>query len=194
MKQLSLFLLSLLGWKVDFNMPPEHKRSLVIAAPHTSNWDFLFVRLAFWALQVPMKVAIKDDWTKFPFGLVIKPLGGVGVNRSPRVKGEKRLSQVEAMADLFDQYDEIGLVIAPEGTRKLVSNWKMGYYWIASQANVPIVCGYLDYKNKVAGIGPHVIHPKGNPDDELNAVMDFYQDITGRNPDQFQIDRRYAQD
>ena len=82
MKRIALFVLRLFGWKVDFTMPIEHKRSVLIAAPHTSNWDFLFVRLAFWALEVPMKVALKDDWTKFPFGHIIKPLGGVGVSLS----------------------------------------------------------------------------------------------------------------
>jgi len=192
MKQFAILLLKLLGWRVDFNVPPEYKRSVLIAAPHTSNWDFFFVRVAFWALRVPMKVAIKDDWTRFPFGLVIKPLGGVGVNRKPKKEGERRISQVEAMAELFNRYDKIGLVIAPEGTRKLVEKWKMGYYWIAKQAGVPIVCGYLDYKRKVAGIGPIVLYPKDNPDEELKPVMEFYKDIIGRNPDQFKIDKRYA--
>ncbi len=192
MKQFAIFILRILGWKVDFDMPPEYKRSVVIAAPHTSNWDFFMVRLAFWALRVPMKVAIKDDWTKFPFGLIIKPMGGVGVNRSPKKEGEKRKSQVEAMAELFDRYDEIALVIAPEGTRKLAKNWKMGFYWIAKEAGVPITCGYLDYKRKVAGIGPLVINSVNKPEEELPLVMEFYKNIPGRNHEQFQIDKRYA--
>ena len=192
MKQFAILLLALLGWKVDFDMPPEHRRSVLIAAPHTSNCDFFFLRLAFWALQVPMKVAIKDDWTRFPFGLIIKPMGGVGVDRSPKKEGDKRKSQVDAMAEIFDRYDEVGLVIAPEGTRKLTKNWKMGYYWIARQAGVPITCGYLDYKRKVAGIGPIVLYPNDNPEEELQPVMEFYKNISGRNHEQFQIDKRYA--
>lgn len=192
MKLLAKFLLWLNGWKVAPDVPPEHKRCVMIAAPHTTNWDFYYVRLAFWVLGVPMKVAIKNDWTKFPFGLVIKPMGGVGVDRSPKKEGQARKSQVQAMADLFDQYDEIGLVIAAEGTRRKVKEWKMGYYWVAKEAGVPILCGYLDYEKKIAGVGPLVLYPKGDRTTELKPIMDFYKNISGKHPDQFQLDERYA--
>lgn len=192
MKLIAKFLLWLSGWKVNPDVPPECQRCVMIAAPHTSNWDFYYVRLAFWVLEVPMKVAIKNDWTKFPFGLVIKPMGGVGVDRSPKKEGQSRKSQVQAMAEVFDQYDKISLVIAAEGTRRKVKEWKMGYYWIAKEAGVPILCGYLDYKKKIAGMGPLVLYPKGDRTNELKPVMDFYKNISGKHPDQFQVDERYA--
>jgi 1-acyl-sn-glycerol-3-phosphate acyltransferase len=139
-----------------------------------------------------MRVAIKDNWTKFPFGLVVKPLGGVGIDRSPKKPGGQRRSQVEGMADLFKKYDDIGLVIAAEGTRKPVKKWKMGFYYVAKQAEVPILCGYLDYKNKIAGIGSYVFYAKDDMEGELKPVMDFYSGITGCNPEQFFVDERYA--
>lgn len=192
MKQVARFLLWLSGWKVDLAMPEEHRRCVLIAAPHTSNWDFYYLRLAFWVMKVPMKVAIKNDWTKFPFGMFVKPMGGVGVDRSPKKLGDKRKSQIESMGDLFEKYDDISLVIAAEGTRRLVKHWKMGYYWIAKRAEVPILCGYLDYQRKVAGIGPYVLHIKDNPDEELKPIMEFYSGIIGKNPSQFHVDERYA--
>jgi len=191
MKQIARFLLMLTGWKVDKNFPVEAQRCVMIAAPHTSNWDFYYVRLAFWVLEVPMKVAIKDDWTKAPFGWFVKPLGGVGINRGPK-NGTKRKSQVQAMAESFDKHDRIAMVIAAEGTRKLVESWKNGYYWIADAAKVPITCGYLDYKNKIAGVGPVVVHTTGDLKKDLPPVMEFYRDIKGKYPEQFKIDERYV--
>ncbi|MEL6389150.1 MAG: 1-acyl-sn-glycerol-3-phosphate acyltransferase [Bacteroidota bacterium] len=191
MKGIAKFLLWLGGWKLDPNIPPESQRCVMVAAPHTSNWDFYYVRLAFWALGIPMKVAIKNDWTNPPFGWVIKPMGGIGVNRGPK-KGTQRKSQVDAMAALFTTRDRIAMVIAPEGTRQLNPRWKMGYYWIASTAKVPITMGYLDYKRKVAGVSPIVIHPTGDPKKDLPQMMNFYKSINGFAPDQFQVDERYT--
>lgn len=189
-KQIARFLLWLSGWKVDMKIPPETERCVMIAAPHTSNWDFYYLRLAFWILDIPLKVAIKNDWTRFPFGLVVKPLGGLGIDRGPKTSSV-RLSQADAMAAGFEGRDRIAMVIAAEGTRKLRPQWKMGYYWIAHKAQVPITCGYLDYKNKKAGVGPVVVHPSGVPDQELQPIMNFYKDIKGRYPEQFQVDERY---
>lgn len=191
MKQISRFLLWLSGWKVDPQIPVETQRCVMIAAPHTSNWDFYYLRLAFWILQIPMKVAIKNDWTRFPFGLVVKPLGGIGIDRSPKETSE-RLSQADAMAAAFIGRDKIAMVIAAEGTRRKRVKWKMGYYWIAHKAQVPITCGYLDYENKIAGVGPVVLNPTGAPGEELKPIMEFYRNIKGRHPNQFVVDERYS--
>lgn len=190
MKQIARFLLWLSGWKVDMQFPVETERCVMIAAPHTSNWDFYYVRLAFWVLRIPMKVAIKNDWVKFPFGLIVKPLGGLGIDRSPKGASE-RLSQVDAMARAFEGKQKIAMVIAAEGTRRKRDQWKMGYYWIAHKAQVPITCGYLDYQNKIAGVGSLVLYPSGDPNLDLPPVMNFYKDIKGKYPEQFRVDERY---
>lgn len=190
LKAFARLLLFLAGWKVNRNVPIEAKRSVTIAAPHTSNWDAYFLRLAFWVLDIPLKVAIKNDWTRFPFGLIVKTLGGVGIDRGPK-EGYDRLSQVEIMANLFSKFDEISLVIAPEGTRKKRDRWKLGFYWIAKKANVPITLGYLDYKNKIAGIGPEAIYLTEDSEADIKKVVNFYRDIQGRNPELFQLDERY---
>ncbi len=191
-KWIAKLFLFILGWKVDPVFPPEAQRSVMLAAPHTTNWDFFYVILAFWYLEIPMKVAIKDDWTKFPFGLFVKPLGGLGINRSPKVPGKKRPSQVDQMAAFFTKMDRIALVIAPEGTRKLRNRWKLGFYHVATQAGVPITFGYLDYEKKRAGVGALVLYPTGDIDADLPVVMDFYKDIIGKHPENFMLDERYV--
>ncbi|MEM1119881.1 MAG: 1-acyl-sn-glycerol-3-phosphate acyltransferase, partial [Bacteroidota bacterium] len=152
-KIIGKFLFNLIGWKLDPNIPEEAKRCVMTAAPHTTNWDGIITRLAFYLLDVPVKIAIKDFWTKFPMGLFIKPLGGLGINRGPKVPNKPRRSQTDQMADFFKTYDDIALVIAPEGSRALRKEWKMGFYYVAKKANVPITFGYLDYEKKLAGVG-----------------------------------------
>ncbi len=191
-RQIARFLLWLSGWRVNKTFPSESERCVMIAAPHTSNWDFYFVRLAFWVLRIPMKIAIKDDWTKFPFGIVVKPLGGVGIDRGKDKGGKPKLGQVQAMADAFKGRDRIAMVIAAEGTRKRREKWKLGFYYVAQEAQVPITCGYLDYKNKIAGVASVVIYPTGDLVRDLKPVMNFYKDIQGRHPDQFSVDVRYV--
>jgi 1-acyl-sn-glycerol-3-phosphate acyltransferase len=190
-KYIARLLLKLSGWTVNPTVPKEAQYCVMIAAPHTTNWDAYYTRLAFYILDIPMKVAIKDFWTKPPLGWLIKPFGGIGINRKPEVKGEKRQSYVEAMAELIKNNNPIAMVIAPEGTRKLSKQWKTGFYHTAVEANVPITFGYLDYKNKEAGVGSFV-HPTGNIEKDMKVIMDFYRNISGKFPEMFQVDERFA--
>ena len=96
------------------------------------------------------------------------------------------------MAQFFKSNDRIALVIAPEGTRRLRDKWKMGFYHVAQQAQVPITFGYLDYANKIAGVGPKALILSGDMDKDLKIVMDFYRDIKGAHPENFSLDLRYS--
>ena len=184
--------LKLAGWTVDYTVPKEANHCVMIAAPHTTNWDFVYTRLAFYVLDIPMKIAIKDFWTKlFLVGWVIRALGGIGINRSPKKAGEKRRSMVEAMAEIIQQTDNIAMVIAVEGTRKPVKEWRMGFYHTAVQANVPITLGYLDYEKKLAGVGI-AVHPTGDVAADMKQIMDFYKNIAPKYPQNFLLDERYA--
>lgn len=191
-KIIGRFIFWILGWNVAKGVPAEAQRSVMIAAPHTSNWDFFYVVVAFWILDIPLKVAIKNDWTKFPYGLVVKPLGGLGIDRSPQRIKKAGSSQVDQMAQFFQSNDRIALVIAPEGTRRKRENWKMGFYHVAKQAGVPVTFGYLDYKNKIAGVGPKALHLTDDMSADLKVVMDFYSDIQGAHPEWFTTDVRYS--
>jgi 1-acyl-sn-glycerol-3-phosphate acyltransferase len=190
-KLIARFLLKIAGWKVNPIVPKEANHCVMIAAPHTTNWDFYYTRLAFYILDIPMKVAIKNFWVKFPFGVLVKPLGGVGIDRSPKQPGEQRKSMVDAMANVIQKTDNIAMVIALEGTRKPVKRWRMGFYHTALTAGVPITFGYLDYAKKEAGVGGF-IQPTGNVEADMKVIVDFYRDIAGKFPEMFILDERYV--
>jgi len=141
------------GWTFNNQMPTNIKQCVMIAAPHTSNWDALYTRLAFVLMGIPVKITIKDSYMRFPYGPAIRYLGGIGINRRPKKDGEERPSMVQLMADLFKTHPDLVMLVTPEGTRSLRTKWKTGFYHIAVAANVPIALGYLDYKKKEAGEG-----------------------------------------
>lgn len=181
----------LAGWKLKTEKIYQYPQSMTIAAPHTSNWDTVISLAAFDLMHLKVRFTLKKEWFKFPFkGIMIK-LGGIAIDRSPKQAGEKRLSIVEAMVNLFKENKDLHIMITPEGTRSLRTEWKTGFYYTAKAAGVPILCGYLDYKEKVAGIGK-VIFPSDNMEADLKEIMDFYKTIHGKNPEKFSTDLRYS--
>ena len=89
---------------------------------------------------------------RFPFSLITKPLGGIAIDRSARKENEERISHTDAMIDLYKHEQELIVAVTPEGTRSKREQWKTGFYHIAKGAGVPICLGYIDYKEKKAGI------------------------------------------
>lgn len=185
------FIFFLMGWKLAQYPPKGLKRSVMIASPHTSNWDLIMARAAFAIMRLPVKFTIKEEWFKFPLNLLMGPLGGIPIDRSPKKQGEGRVSMVDAMAELFNKHEEIIVLVTPEGTRKLRTEWKTGFYYVAKQANVPISCGWLDYKKKHAGVGL-VLSPGDNMEDDMKQIMNFYKDIAPKFPENFSVDKRYV--
>ena len=171
-----------MGWKIQGKLPPDIKKGVLIAAPHTSNWDYIYALGACNKLKVPIKLLIKKVWVEvFLIGSLIKGAGGIGVDRS------QKLNLVDSLADLLSTGDDIMMMIPPEGTRKLVKQWKTGFYYVALKAKVPIVLSFLDYKNKIAGIGPHFM-PTGNFEKDMQILKDFYKDKSAKFPEKFCLD------
>ena len=150
------------------------------AAPHTSNWDIVYTLATFRLLDLPVKFTIKKEWMRFPFGLILRPFGAIPIDREHR--NGKKVSMVQTMIELFDQYDELIVLVTPEGTRQYAPEWKTGFYRVAEGANVPILLGFLDYEKKQAGVGP-AIYPSGNIEADIATMKDFYRTITGRYPE-----------
>lgn len=178
---LSLFarlILKMMGWKISGVIPHGEKKCVIAAAPHTSYWDFIIGRLAYWQMGIKTHFLIKKEIFKFPLKRLILNMGGIPVDRS------KSNRMVDQVVELFNKYDSFFLVITPEGTRKPVRHWKKGFYYIALKANVPIALGYVDYARKEGGIGK-VIFPNGNIDEQLKEIMDFYKGKTGKHPERF---------
>lgn len=179
------------GWTMDKDIPKEVQRCVIIASPHTSNWDLVYARSAFFLMGIPLKFTIKKEWLESPMGWLVRRMGGLGINRSPKKPGEPRQSMTEAMVELFGKYPVMAMMVTPEGTRSLRKQWKTGFYHVAVGAGVPVALGYLDYKRKHAGVGP-IIHPSGDMDADLRKIMAFYKDIAPKHPEKFSVDERYV--
>ncbi|MCB9612419.1 MAG: lysophospholipid acyltransferase family protein [Sandaracinus sp.] len=169
--------LAITGWKGE-GAPPDHGRYVLIAAPHTSNWDFPFTLAFAWAYGVEMRWMGKHTLFEGPKGWFFRAVGGV-----PVIRHERR-SMVQQMVDLFTEHDRLALVVPAEGTRSLVPHWKSGFYHIARGANVPVVLGYLDYSRKTGGFGG-LLEPTGDMRADMDRVRAFYADKVGKFPEKF---------
>ncbi len=176
----SLALLKLGGWKLEGALPADAARCVMIAAPHTSNWDLPYTLMVAFALRLHIRWLGKASIFKFPFGGVMRWLGGLPVDRSKN----NNLVQASA-AVLKGSSGPLQLVVAPEGTRGKTREWKSGFYFIALEAGVPILLTYLDYGRKVGGIGP-AFQPTGDIEADMVEIKRFYAGVRGRNADQFE--------
>lgn len=190
-KRLARFLLRLSGWQLNPSVPREVEHCVIIAAPHTSNWDIYYARLGFYIMGVPLKFTIKREWMRFPLNLIVGPLGGLAIDRRPRGASGERPSYTQLMAELLQSHKRIAIMVTPEGTRSKQTKWKTGFYYAALQAGAPICLGYLNYDKKEAGVGGP-IWPTGDIDADMKKILDFYRNIPGKHPKQFELDPRYA--
>jgi 1-acyl-sn-glycerol-3-phosphate acyltransferase len=180
------------GWTMDMNLPPESAgQAVMLAAPHTTNWDFVYAMAAFRLMGLPVRFAAKSELRRIPFiGWLVGSMGAVWIDRSANAQGN-RPSYVDAMANLFKEHPKLIVLLAPEGTRSRVTKWKTGFFYIAEKAGVPILTGYLDYEKKAAGVGP-AIHPADGLDVVMQKVTDYYRNVKGKFPKNFAPDERYA--
>ena len=168
------------GWKIEGLVSADIKKAVVIAAPHTSNWDFIYALAVFKMLGMKVNYLAKKELFRFPLSILLKNTGGIPVERS------KKQSLTDQIIKKFDQADNLFVAIPAEGTRKRVEKWKSGFYYAALGANVPVLPGYLDYKNKLAGFG-EPIYLTGNKEIDMQKFKVFYQDKTGKNTALFNV-------
>jgi 1-acyl-sn-glycerol-3-phosphate acyltransferase len=167
-------ILRLLGWH-RAGQVPEAENMIIIAAPHTSNWDFVLLISAAYSFGVGINWLGKDSLFKTPIGPLLRYVGGIPVDRS------KANKLVQSLCDLIDEADGITLVVPPSGTRSKTDYWKSGFYRIAEAARIPIVCGYLDYDKKEAGLGPAILTQDLKGD--MNQIREFYEPIAAKFPE-----------
>ena len=180
MRALSVAFLRLNGWTVEGLLPPEAARCVLIAAPHTSNWDLPYTLMVAFALRLHIRWMGKASLFRFPFGPVMRWLGGIAVDRS------RTNNLVTASAEaLKAAQGPVQLVVPPEGTRGKTRHWKTGFYFIALEAGVPIILAYMDYAKKESGLGP-VFRPSGDVEADMAEIKRFYAGVKGRNANQFE--------
>jgi 1-acyl-sn-glycerol-3-phosphate acyltransferase len=162
------------GWKA-FGEVPSPRKFVLIAVPHTSNWDFVYFIGLTQELGITPNFMGKTSLFRWPWTNFMLDMGGVPVDR-----GSKQ-NYVQQMIDEFGKRDEFMLTIAPEGTRGSVKAWKTGFYHIAMGAGVPIVIGMMDYATKTGGLGP-AIWPTGDYAADMAKVAVLYNKITPKHP------------
>ena len=178
LRALSIAFLKLTGWKIEGSLPPSGHKCVLIAAPHTSNWDLPYTLMVAFVLRLNIYWMGKASIFNPPFRGLMRWLGGIPVQR------ESANNLVAASAQAIQQADgPLQLVVPPEGTRSKVRHWKTGFYYIALGAGVPIVLAYMDYERKVSGLGP-VFQPTGNLDADMARIQAFYAPFKGKNPTQ----------
>jgi 1-acyl-sn-glycerol-3-phosphate acyltransferase len=170
-------LMRLAGWRVEAHLPDE-PRMVVLAAPHTSNWDGWYAILAMLVMELKMGLFVKDTAFK---GIVGRWLRGVGAIPIDRTAPGGLVSQT---VEAFATNEQLVIGIAPEGTRRRVQKWKRGFYLIAHASKVPLVCAYVDYATRTVGTGL-TLRTSGDYEKDLAAIQAFYRTITPHNPENF---------
>ena len=176
LRRLCLWMLKALGWRTVLAPFPGPK-GVVVVYPHTSNWDFVLGMLYRLGHGVAVHWLGKDSLFRWPFGGLLKRLGGIPVDRrAPR-------GAIRAIADEFARREFMWLALAPEGTRAHTDHWKSGFYQIALAADVPCALGYIDYPRRTLGIDAS-LRFTGDVEADLDRIRAFYADKKGLRPDQ----------
>lgn len=176
MKYICRFILfHVLGWKIT-NDFPDLKKYVIIAAPHTSWIDFPIGILVKFAKGAKINYIGKASLFNGPFGFFFRWLGGAPVDRT------QNNNMVDAIISIFNSRERFILALAPEGTRKKVSEFKSGFYYIAKGAKVPIVMATLDFENKNVRISePYYI--TDNKENDFKVFYNYFKNVKGRKPE-----------
>ena len=175
---LSILVLGLFGWRAVGKVPKDIRKYVIIAAPHTSYWDFPIFLLVVFALRLNLNVFIKHTLFIGPIGWFLSYCGGVPIDR--RAAG----ARVRQTVQEFENNDDMVLLITPEGTRSAQTNWKTGFYHIASEANVPVAVAFVDTAARRSGID-HFITPSGDIDKQMAEIKAFYDTKRGVKPQNY---------
>lgn len=182
MQKISKYILiNILGWTIKSDFPNIDK-SVVIFAPHTSYWDGLYGKLYFMQSGVSYKFLSKKEFFKFPIKYFFRAFGSL-----PVYENRQYINQV---VQYFENSNQLHIVISPEGQLAKTNHWKKGFYYMADQAKVPVVVGYLDYKKKEVGI-KGIIENTSNMSNTMKQIAQMYKEVGAKYPNNFDLDKRY---
>ncbi|RMF18539.1 MAG: acyltransferase [Deltaproteobacteria bacterium] len=185
-KLLGKLILLASGWRFEGAVPAAPK-FVLIAAPHTSNWDL--VLLLALAAVVGVRISWMGKYNMFvgPFGWMLKRFGGIPIYR------HQRLNMVDQMVERFAESERLVLVVPAEATRGRGEYWKSGFYHIARRAGVPIYTGYLDYRRRRGSFGEPIM-PTGDVRADMDKIRAFYADKVAKYPEKFTPPRLREED
>ena len=178
--------LSVSRWKLSTQPLPD--KVIVIGAPHTSNWDGVFMAISMWKSGRTFSFLVKDSVVKAPLlGWFVKKIGAVPVERSAAH------GLVDQVASRIREADSFTLCITPKGTRSHRDYWKSGFYRIAMEAGVPIQLGFIDRNTRTFGWGP-TYQLTGDVRADMEVIRAFYADKVGIRPEKTSVPRLRAEE
>jgi 1-acyl-sn-glycerol-3-phosphate acyltransferase len=157
------------GWKWE-GEPPEHPKFVLVAAPHTSNWDFFLLMAVCLHWRLPLRWMGKQSLFNGPLSPLMTALGGIPVR--------PRQATVQRMIALLEERERIVLGLSPEGARARTERWRTGFWHIAHGARVPIATGFVDVPTRRLGIGPCLV-PSGDFEADMRILSEFYAPMKG---------------
>jgi 1-acyl-sn-glycerol-3-phosphate acyltransferase len=160
------------GWRFE-GILPDVSKAVIIIVPHTSNWDFAIGVIAMFALGLRVSFLAKHTLFSWPLGILMRWLGGIAVDR------RRAAGVVDQIIAEFDRRQQLVVVVAPEGTRGRVAQWKTGFYRIADGAGLPIVPVSFDYGGRAIRFGKPLL-PSGDLESDQGLLERFFSDSTGR--------------
>jgi len=181
MRWFSVLIFYLLGWKIKGNFP-SIKKSVIIFAAHTSNFDSVLGKLFINIIGQKYRVLAKKELFAFPFNIIMRLLHAIPVDRK-----NKHVSISKQVLNILDKHENMHILLSPEGTRKRMERWKKGFYHIAKEAGIPIIVVALDFKYKEMQI-KGVIDSKQDLLQVMTQVNSFYKDINPKFPERFALD------
>jgi 1-acyl-sn-glycerol-3-phosphate acyltransferase len=174
---LGLLLMRISGWRIAGNIPDVPKYVLIVA-PHTSNWDFFHGFCAYLVLRLDNTWLAKHTVFFWPLGILARAFGGMPIDRS------RGSNVVRMCVSEFARREKMSITITPEGTRSRVPEWKLGFYYIATEAGVPIVPVALNYSKRLIMIMPPFT-PSGDAAVDLPKIKALYSAEMARHPASF---------
>lgn len=168
--------LALAGWRTEIVFPPG-PRCVIVFYPHTSNWDFVFGVLTKLAWKFPAHFLGKHTLFRFPFGALLRRMGGIPVDRGARS------GVIDQLVKEFARRPRLWLALAPEGTRAHTDHWKSGFYRLALEAKAPLGLAYADYRERVFALTTYLTLT-GDEAQDLGRIRAFYAGKVGRHPAQ----------
>ena len=174
LRKIARFGINISGWTISGNVPDE-ERIVIIAAPHTSNWDFILAMLAIFGLNIKVRWLGKHSIFKPGFKKFFEWLGGIPVYR------DNPSSLIENVVNIVKKERSIVIAMTPEGTRKKVKRWKTGFLRIAKQTHSKILLISIDAPTKSIAIG-NIFNPTGNSEEDLAYIQKYYSTFRGINP------------
>ena len=172
---LGRLILSLFGWKVTGPLPDVPK-AVLIGGPHTSNWDGVVTLAAMVMLRLDGRVMIKDSAFVGPLGSLLRWLGAMPIDRN------SARDVVQQTVDRLNAHERMMIIVSPEGTRDGASQWKSGFWRIASGAGVPIIVATADHRKKEISF-PGLVMPSDDMDADIAQVLEFYRGVEPRHPE-----------